>query len=107
MCIRDSPNCVYLLNKYHAEYNKHQNKAKGLLRMVDRMGIVTLFTNITAAIGFGVFFFTKSAILKEFGLVAGINIMAIFVISLIFIPALFSFLHHQRAATQVIWKMAG
>ncbi len=86
------PNCVYLLNKYHSEYNKHQNKAKGLLRMVDRMGIVTLFTNITAAIGFGVFFFTKSAILKEFGLVAGINIMAIFVISLIFIPALFSFL---------------
>ncbi len=86
------PNCVYLLNKYHAEYNKHQNKAKGLLRMVDRMGIVTLFTNITAAIGFGVFFFTKSTILKEFGLVAGINIMAIFLISLIFIPALFSFL---------------
>lgn len=86
------PNCVYLLNKYHAEYNKHQNKAKALLRMVDRMGIVTLFTNLTAAIGFGVFFFTKSAILKEFGLVAGINIMVIFVISLIFIPALFSFL---------------
>ncbi|MGN6476811.1 MAG: efflux RND transporter permease subunit, partial [Flavipsychrobacter sp.] len=59
---------------------------------VDRMGIVTLFTNLTAAIGFGVFFFTKSAILKEFGLVAGINILAIFVISLVFIPALFSFL---------------
>ncbi len=65
---------------------------KALLRMVDRMGIVTLFTNLTAAIGFGVFFFTESAILKEFGLVAGINIMAIFAISLIFIPALFSFL---------------
>lgn len=86
------PNCVYLLNKYHAEYNKHGNKMKALLRMVDRMGIVTLFTNLTAAIGFGVFFFTKSALLKEFGLVAGINIMAIFAISLIFIPALFSFL---------------
>lgn len=86
------PNCVYLLNKYHSEYNEHGNKMKALLRMVDRMGIVTLFTNLTAAIGFGVFFFTKSAILKEFGLVAGINIMAIFVISLIFIPALFSLL---------------
>ena len=85
------PNCVYLLNKYHAEYKSHGNKMKSLLRMVDRMGIVTLFTNLTAAIGFGVFFFTKSEILKEFGLVAGINIMAIFVISLIFIPALFSF----------------
>ncbi|MBS1590107.1 MAG: MMPL family transporter [Bacteroidetes bacterium] len=86
------PNCVYLLNKYHAEYNKHGNKMKALMRTVDRMGIVTLFTNLTAAIGFGVFYFTKSAVLKEFGLVAGLNIMAIFVISLIFIPALFSFL---------------
>jgi predicted RND superfamily exporter protein len=86
------PNCVYFLNKYHTEFSKHQNKMKSLLRMVDRMGIVTLFTNLTAAIGFGVFFFTKSAILKEFGLVAGINIMAIFFISLIFIPAFFSFL---------------
>lgn len=86
------PNCVYLLNKYHSEYNKNQNKLRSLLRMVDRMGIVTLFTNLTAAIGFGVFFFTRSTLLKEFGLVAGINIMAIFLISLIFIPALFSFL---------------
>jgi uncharacterized protein len=86
------PNCVYLLNKYHSEYNKSGNKIKALMYTVDRMGIVTLFTNLTAAIGFGVFFFTKSEILKEFGLVAGINIMAIFVISLVFIPALYSFL---------------
>lgn len=86
------PNCVYFLNKYHSEYHKHGNKIKSLLRMVDRMGIVTLFTNLTAAIGFGVFFFTKSTILKEFGLVAGLNIMALFLISLVFLPALFSYL---------------
>ncbi|MEI8278850.1 MAG: MMPL family transporter [Bacteroidota bacterium] len=103
------PNCVYFLNKYHAEYNKHQNKTRALLRMVDRMGIVTLFTNLTAAIGFGVFFFTKSAILKEFGLVAGINIMALFFISLVFIPALFSFLpapkmHHTSYLESRIWN---
>ncbi len=86
------PNCVYLLNRYHYEYHKNPNKMKSLLRMVDRMGIVTFFTNLTAAIGFGVFFFTKSQLLKEFGLVAGINILALFFISLIFIPAFFSFL---------------
>lgn len=86
------PNCVYLLNRYHHEYSRNPNKMKSLLRTVDRMGIVTLFTNLTAAIGFGVFFFTKSVLLKEFGLVAGINIMALFLISLIFIPAFFSFL---------------
>jgi len=86
------PNCVYLLNRYHYEYARNPNKMKSLLRMVDRMGIVTFFTNLTAAIGFGVFFFTRSTLLKEFGLVAGINIIALFVISLIFIPAFFSFL---------------
>jgi len=86
------PNCVYFLNKYHSEYHKHGNKTKALMRMVDRMGIVTLFTNLTAAIGFGVFFFTKSVLLKEFGLVAGLNIFAMFFISLIFIPAFFSYL---------------
>lgn len=86
------PNCVYFLNKYHAEYKKSQNKNKALLRMLDRMGIVTLFTNLTTAIGFGVFYFTKSTLLKEFGLVASINIIAIFIISLVFIPAFYSFL---------------
>ncbi|HXS38237.1 MAG TPA: MMPL family transporter [Flavipsychrobacter sp.] len=90
------PNCVYFLNKYHAEYHKTGNKTKSLVRMVERMGVVTLFTNLTAAIGFGVFFFTKSTILKEFGLVAGINIIAIFFISLIFIPSLFSFLNPPK-----------
>ncbi len=86
------PNCVYLLNRYHYEYARNPNKMRSLLRMVDRMGIVTFFTNLTAAIGFGVFFFTKSVLLKEFGLVAGINILGLFFISLIFIPAFFSFL---------------
>jgi predicted RND superfamily exporter protein len=91
------PNCVYFLNKYHTEFAKHGNKQQALLTMVDRMGIVTLFTNLTAAIGFGVFFFTKSAILKEFGLVAGINLIAIFFISLIFLPSLFSLLPPPKA----------
>lgn len=91
------PNCVYFLNKYHTEFAKHGNKQQALTTMIDRMGIVTLFTNLTAAIGFGVFFFTKSAILKEFGLVAGINLIAIFFISLIFLPSLFSLLPAPKA----------
>ena len=90
------PNCVYLLNKYHAEYHKTGNKIRSLLRMVDRMGIVTFFTNLTAAIGFGVFYFTKSTLLREFGLVAGINIIGLFFISLIFIPAFFSMLPEPK-----------
>lgn len=86
------PNCVYFLNKYHTEYALHKDKTVALVRMVQRMGIVTLFTNLTAAIGFGVFYFTRSELLKHFGVVAGINIMLVFVISFIFLPSVLSYL---------------
>jgi len=86
------PNCIYFLNKFHTAYNETGDKKKSLVMMVDRMGVVTLFCNLTAAIGFAVFALTQSQILKEFGFVAGINIIALFFISLIFIPAVLSFL---------------
>ena len=90
------PNCIYFLNKYHTAFRETQHKEKALVTMVGRMGIVTLFCNIAAAIGFAVFALTKSALLKEFGAVAGINIMALFIISLIFIPAVLSYLPNPK-----------
>jgi predicted RND superfamily exporter protein len=86
------PNCIYFLNKYHTSYKETGDKEKAIIQMVGRMGIVTLFCNITAAIGFFVFAFTKSPLLKEFGWVSGINIMALFFISLFFIPPMLTYL---------------
>jgi len=86
------PNCIYFLNKYHTSYIHRKDKMGALVEMVRKMGIVTLFCNIAAAIGFAVFALTKSAVLREFGIVAGINIMALFVISLILLPAALSYL---------------
>jgi uncharacterized protein len=84
------PNCIYFLNKYHTAYAETGDKKKALVMMVERMGVVTLFCNLAAAIGFAVFALTQSQILKEFGIVAGINIMALFFISLVLIPAVLS-----------------
>jgi len=86
------PNCIYFLNKYHTAFNDTGDKKKALVEMIRRMGIVTLFCNLTAAIGFGVFALTRSAILNEFGVVAGINIMLLFFISFILIPIVLSYL---------------
>lgn len=86
------PNCIYFLNKYHSCYKESNDKQASLYTMVGRMGVVTLFCNIAAAIGFSVFALTKSALLKEFGYVSGINIMALFFISLLFIPSVLSYL---------------
>ncbi len=91
------PNCIYFLNKYHSSFRETGEKRKALYEMISKMGVVTLFCNIAAAIGFGVFAFTKSAILKEFGVVAGINIMLLFIISIILIPAALSYLADPKA----------
>jgi predicted RND superfamily exporter protein len=91
------PNCIYFLNKYHTSYKETNDKDKALVQMVGRMGVVTLFCNITAAIGFFVFALTKSPLLKEFGWVSGLNIMILFFISLFFIPPVLSYLPVPKA----------
>lgn len=91
------PNCIYFLNKYHTSYLDTGDRKEALVTMVGRMGIVTLFCNVAAAIGFAVFALTKSEILQEFGVVAGINIMALFFISLILIPVVLSLLPVPKA----------
>ena len=86
------PNCVYLLNKYHHEYSVHGNKIKALQRVIQKIGSATFLTNLTTASGFGTFMFTSINILTEFGLVAALDIMVVFVVSLLLIPTIFSFL---------------
>jgi len=94
------PNCIYFINKYHTSFLRTGNKTKALEEMIGKMGVVTLFCNISAAVGFAVFSITKSAILREFGIVAGINIMALFFISLVMIPiALFYMKEPQKKHT--------
>ncbi|MBO6497510.1 efflux RND transporter permease subunit [Roseivirga sp.] len=86
------PNAVYLINKYHQEFVKHNNKVKALSRTVRKIGLVTFITNFTTAIGFLVLLTTDIKILKEFGMVAGINILATFIVSIILIPGILSYL---------------
>ncbi len=86
------PNTIYLLNKYHTEFKKHGNKQKALMRTISRIGQNTFFTNLTTAIGFGVFAFTDTKLLTEFGVVAFLNIMATFLISITAIPVFYSYL---------------
>lgn len=90
------PNCIYFINKYHVAYQEKAHKQDAIVEMVSKMGIVTLFCNIVAAIGFAVFALTESAILKEFGAVAGLGIMFIFVVSFIMLPAVLSYLPAPR-----------
>jgi uncharacterized protein len=85
------PNCIFLTNKYQQEYATHGNKARALQRVITRVGTATLLTNLTTAAGFGTFMITNSQLLKEFGLIAAINIIALFFLCLILIPIYYSY----------------
>ncbi|MFA5297221.1 MAG: efflux RND transporter permease subunit [Lutibacter sp.] len=86
------PNAIFLINKYQQEVKKHGNQAKSLQRVISKVGNATLMTNTTTAFGFGTFIFTKSQLLREFGIVASINIIGIFLVALFVIPIMYSFL---------------
>ncbi|WP_370088804.1 RND family transporter [Ekhidna sp.] len=84
------PNSVYMLNRYHHEFSQHGDQMKALSRIIRKIGVVTFITNLTTAVGFFVLATTQINVLVEFGIVAGINIMATFVVSIILIPGVFS-----------------
>ena len=86
------PNCIFLINKYQQEVANHGNQIKSLQRVIVKIGNATLMTNLTTACGFATFILTNSKILKEFGIVASINIFGIFLLSLFLIPIIYSFL---------------
>lgn len=85
-------NAIYLLNKYHLEFVKTNNKLEAIAIVVQKMGLATFLTNLTVAIGFLTLLSTDILILREFGIVAGINIMMLFLVSLVMIPSVFSWL---------------
>jgi predicted RND superfamily exporter protein len=90
------PNSVYLLNKYHNEYKRHGNKIKALHTIIRKVGNATFLTNLTTALGFATFVITGNNFLIEFGVIASLNIMGIFILSITLIPIFFSYLNPPK-----------
>ena len=85
-------NCIFLINKYQHELNKHGDKSLSLQKVITKIGNVTLMTNVTTASGFATFITTDSKLLNEFGMVASLSILSIFILCLLIIPITYSFL---------------
>lgn len=85
------PNCIFLINKYQHEVKSHGNKAKSLQRVITKIGNATLMTNVTTASGFATFILTESTLLKQFGTVASLSILGIFMLCLLLVPIIYTF----------------
>jgi uncharacterized protein len=91
------PNCIYMFNKYHQEFRKHGNKLKAVSRIIEKIGFLTFMTNANTAVGFFVLYFTDIAVIKEFGMIAGIISLATFYITIVVIPSLLIYLPEPNA----------
>lgn len=92
MIVIGIPNCIYLITKYQQEYKNHGNQIKALTRVIKKVGTATLMTNATTAMGFGTFIFTHSKLMQDFGIIASINILLLFVVSILIVPITYSYL---------------
>lgn len=86
------PNAVYMITRYHMEFLQTGTKILALKRVIEKTGRAIFLTNLTTAVGFGTMIITNSKLLVEFGTVSALNIICLFLISIILIPVLFSYL---------------
>lgn len=91
MIVIGIPNCIFLMTKFHQEIKKHGNKIKAIVRVIVKIGTATFLTNFTTALGFSTFIFTSSEKLTEFGIVAALNIIVIFLLSILILPIIVTY----------------
>jgi predicted RND superfamily exporter protein len=85
-------NCIYIVNKYHWEFRQHKNKILGLSRVVQRIGFASLMVNTATATGFAAFILVSNQMLREFGIIAAISIMVEYVLCIMLLPIIFSYM---------------
>jgi predicted RND superfamily exporter protein len=91
------PNCVFLINKYQTELRENKTKDEAIREMIRQIGLSTFLANTTTAIGFGVFYFTNSSLLVEFGVVAAISVMVTYVLCLVLLPITLHYMSVPKA----------
>ena len=84
-------NSIFMLNKYHREFEACHDKIQALKNVIVRIGPANLLTNTTTAVSFASFIITRNALLVPFGILASICIMLTYVMTMVLLPTFFSY----------------
>ena len=84
-------NSIFMLNKYHREFEVCHDKIQALKNVIVRIGPANLLTNTTTAVSFASFIITRNALLVPFGILASICIMLTYVMTMVLLPTFFSY----------------
>lgn len=84
-------NSIFMLNKYHREFENCHDKFQALRAVIVRIGPANLLTNTTTAVSFASFIITGNVLLVPFGILASVCIMVTYVLTMVLLPTFFSY----------------
>jgi uncharacterized protein len=77
---------IHLLIKYHEEIHKDKNKRNALEQVIQKIGSALFLTSFTTSVGFLSLSITNIRILQEFGVIMGVGIGILFMITILVMP---------------------
>jgi hypothetical protein len=80
---------VHLVAKYLEEIRLGRTKVEAIKNMLKNVGLATLLTSITTALGFVTLIFVNMEPVKDFGIFTAVGVMCAFLVAIVFIPAIF------------------
>ncbi len=88
---------IHLLMKYHEEINKNKNKKETLEIVIEKIGSALFLTSFTTAVGFMSLSITNIRILQEFGVIMGVGIGILFIITIMIMPIMLYYIKIPKA----------
>lgn len=90
MIIVGTSDVIHIMSKYVDELRRGQPQDKAIVTTIREIGLATLLTSVTTAIGFTSLMTNRVAPIKEFGINAAIGVMIAFITVIFFTTAVIS-----------------
>jgi predicted RND superfamily exporter protein len=89
---------IHIVSKYLEELRLGKTKIAALRVTVREVGMATLLTSVTTAIGFLTLYTSKVIPIRDFGLYVAFGVMIAFVLSFLVLPAMFTLIRTPKVA---------
>ncbi|MBL4707468.1 MAG: MMPL family transporter, partial [Flavobacteriales bacterium] len=80
---------VHLVSKYLEEIRYGRTKTVAIKNMLKKVGVATLLTSLTTALGFVTLIGVGMEPIQDFGIFTAVGVLLAFVLSILFIPSIF------------------
>lgn len=92
MIIVGTSDVIHIMSKYIDELRNGADKESAIITTMKEIGMATLFTSVTTAIGFATLITSKINPIRDFGINAAMGVMVAYITVLLFTTSLLSFL---------------